>query len=67
VSGEPLFASVDKYDSRSGRPSFTAPVEPGNVVENSDTSYGMIRTEVRLKQCHLDAMPDQAPDSGDPP
>jgi peptide-methionine (R)-S-oxide reductase len=49
VSGEPLFASVDKYDSRSGWPSFTAPVEPGNVVENSDTSYGMIRTEVRSK------------------
>jgi peptide-methionine (R)-S-oxide reductase len=47
VSGEPLFASVSKYDSHSGWPSFTAPVEPGNVVELQDTSYGTIRTEVR--------------------
>ena len=47
VSGEPLFASVNKYDSQSGWPSFTVPVEPGNVVELQDTAYGMIRTEVR--------------------
>ena len=47
VSGEPLFASVNKYDSQSGWPSFTVPVEPGNVVELQDASYGMIRTEVR--------------------
>jgi peptide-methionine (R)-S-oxide reductase len=47
VSGEPLFASVDKYDSHSGWPSFTVPVEPRNVVERQDSSYGMIRTEVR--------------------
>jgi peptide-methionine (R)-S-oxide reductase len=47
VSGEPLFASVSKYDSHSGWPSFTVPVEPGNVVELQDTSYGTIRTEVR--------------------
>ena len=47
VSGEPLFASVSKYDSGSGWPSFTVPVESGNVVECSDASYGMIRTEVR--------------------
>jgi methionine-R-sulfoxide reductase len=47
VSGEPLFASVSKYDSQSGWPSFTTPIEPGNVVEHSDTSYGMTRTEVR--------------------
>src|SRR5246127_5479760 len=47
VSGEPLFASVNKYDSRSGWPSFTVPIEPGNVVEHRDTSHGMIRTEVR--------------------
>jgi peptide-methionine (R)-S-oxide reductase len=47
VSGEPLFASVNKYDSQSGWPSFTVPVEPGNVVEKQDSSYGMIRIEVR--------------------
>ena len=47
VSGEPLFASVSKYDSGSGWPSFTVPLEKGNVVERSDTSYGMVRTEVR--------------------
>ncbi len=47
VSGEPLFASVDKYDSHSGWPSFTAPIEPGNVVEKRDVSHFMIRTEVR--------------------
>ena len=47
VSGEPLFASVNKYDSGSGWPSFTVPIEPGNVVEHQDRGYGMIRTEVR--------------------
>jgi peptide-methionine (R)-S-oxide reductase len=47
VSGEPLFASVNKYDSHSGWPSFTVPVEPGNVTELTDTSHGMVRTEVR--------------------
>ena len=47
VSGEPLFASVDKYDSHSGWPSFTTAIEPGNVVEHTDTSYGMRRVEVR--------------------
>ena len=47
VSGEPLFASVNKFDSNSGWPSFTRPIEPENVVEKTDTSHGMIRTEVR--------------------
>jgi len=47
VSGEPLFASVDKYDSRSGWPSFTKPIVKSNVVERDDFSHGMIRAEVR--------------------
>lgn len=47
VSGEPLFASSDKFDSRCGWPSFTKPIEPANVAELNDTSHGMVRTEVR--------------------
>jgi peptide-methionine (R)-S-oxide reductase len=47
VSGEPLFASTDKYDSRSGWPSFTVPIEPSHVVEKKDRSLFMTRTEVR--------------------
>ena len=47
VSGEPLFASSDKYESGCGWPSFTKPIEPANVNELRDDSHGMIRTEVR--------------------
>lgn len=47
VSGEPLFASSDKYESGCGWPSFTKPIEPAHVNELRDASLGMIRTEVR--------------------
>ncbi len=49
VSGEPLFASSDKYESGCGWPSFTKPIEPAHINELRDTSHGMIRTEVRSK------------------
>jgi len=49
VSGEPLFASSDKYESGCGWPSFTKPIEPANVAELNDLSHGMVRTEVRSK------------------
>jgi peptide-methionine (R)-S-oxide reductase len=47
VSGEPLFASSDKFDSGSGWPSFTKAIDPANVNEIRDTAHGMVRTEVR--------------------
>jgi peptide-methionine (R)-S-oxide reductase len=53
VSGEPLFASADKFDSGSGWPSFTRPIDPANVNELTDTTHGMTRTEVR--SAHADS------------
>ena len=63
VSGEPLFSSVDKYDSRTGWPSFTKPLETSNVVTSSDTKFFMVRTEVRSKNgdSHLGHVFDDGP------
>lgn len=49
VSGEPLFASADKYDSGCGWPAFTKPIVTDHVTEHHDSGFGMIRTEVRSK------------------
>ncbi|MEL6241604.1 MAG: peptide-methionine (R)-S-oxide reductase MsrB [Pseudomonadota bacterium] len=65
VSGEPLFASADKYESGCGWPSFTKPI--ANVTEHNDASHGMIRTEVRSKHgdSHLGhVFPDGPVDRG---
>jgi len=63
VSGEPLFISLDKYDSGTGWPSFTRPLEPGNIVEKKDSSLMMPRTEVRSKHAdsHLGHVFDDGP------
>src|SRR5271155_813178 len=63
VSGEPLFASLRKFDSGCGWPSFTIPLDPANVVEHSDVSHGMIRTEVRSAhgESHLGHVFDDGP------
>lgn len=63
VSGEPLFASVHKYDSGTGWPSFTAPIEPENVVEVRDSTLGMVRIEARSAHgdSHLGHVFDDGP------
>ena len=63
VSGEPLFASSDKFESGCGWPSFTKPIEPANVNELKDASYGMVRTEVRSAHgdSHLGHVFDDGP------
>ena len=63
VSGEPLFASSDKFDSGCGWPSFTKPIEPAHVKELADASHGMDRTEVRSKfgDSHLGHVFDDGP------
>lgn len=63
VSGEPLFSSLDKFDSGSGWPSFTKPIEKKNVAEKSDRGFGMERTEVRSSKgdSHLGHVFDDGP------
>jgi peptide-methionine (R)-S-oxide reductase len=63
VSGEPLFSSIDKFESGSGWPSFTRPIDPANVIKHSDNSYGMRRTEVRSSNgdSHLGHLFDDGP------
>lgn len=63
VSGEPLFSSLDKYDSGTGWPSFTKPLEPGNIITKEDRSLFSVRTEVRSKHgdSHLGHVFDDGP------
>jgi len=63
VSGEPLFSSLDKYDSGTGWPSFTKPLDPDHIVTRSDRKFGMVRTEARSKHgdSHLGHVFDDGP------
>jgi peptide-methionine (R)-S-oxide reductase len=63
VSGEPLFSSTDKFESGSGWPSFTKPIDSSNVIKHDDNSYGMRRTEVRSTNAdsHLGHLFDDGP------
>jgi len=63
VSGEPLFSSTDKFESGSGWPSFSRPIDATNVVRHDDTTWGMVRTEIRSANAdsHLGHLFDDGP------
>lgn len=64
VSGEPLFSSLDKYDSGTGWPSFSKALNDENIIQKEDKSYGMVRTEVRSKEAdsHLGHLFNDGPE-----
>jgi methionine-R-sulfoxide reductase len=63
ITNEPLFSSIDKFDSQTGWPAFTKPIGPEHVVEKQDTSHNMVRTELRARKSdsHLGHLFDDGP------
>ncbi len=63
ITNEPIFSSLDKFDGQTGWPNFTKPIAPEHVVEKTDTSHNMVRTEIRGKKSdsHLGHLFDDGP------
>ncbi len=63
ITNEPLFSSIDKFDGQTGWPNFTKPIAPEHIVEKTDTSHNMVRTEIRAKKSdsHLGHLFDDGP------